>query len=177
MGFNSAFKGLTLQSMNFEEHIFKMEFLPHSKHPQPHYKTHLVNTVRKNNHCFFSKTFKMVCGQSAGFLMFHLCCCCCLLSLSSWSCLFLLYQSLCTHSDIEDCFLYARHHSHLFNTHTFYSKGLVLKSESIDHLFLSSLWFSYILSGSASVILKVTVKLLSSASFPFHSLMPLFHTA
>ena len=61
------------------------------------------------------------------------------------------------------------------NTQTFYSRGLGLKSESRDHLFWSSFWFSSVLSGSASVILKVSAKPLSSTSFPVHSLMLLFH--
>ena len=76
---------------------FGTTLVHHSKYPQPHYKNHSVNTVWVNNHCLFSETFKTVCGQSAGFLMFQHCCCCCLLSLSSLLCLFLLFLHTSLH--------------------------------------------------------------------------------
>lgn len=58
MWFLLLFIYVTMQHMNFEEHILKMEFLHHSKHPQLHYKTHLVHTVRKNNNFFSQKHSK-----------------------------------------------------------------------------------------------------------------------
>jgi len=74
MWFLLLFIYVTKQSMNFEEHIFKMEFLHHSKHPQLYYKTHLVHTVRKNNDFFLRNIQNSLWAKCRVFLMFQLCC-------------------------------------------------------------------------------------------------------
>jgi hypothetical protein len=77
--------------------VHQVGFITHNRSPiiKPIWLVLFGRTIT----VFFSKTFKIVCGQIAGFfLMFQHHCCCCLLSLSTLLCLFLLYIHTSLHA-------------------------------------------------------------------------------